>query len=197
MQYPHWQYYLSLVDDLDRLSRYVELAEDNYATYSTELTRILLAAGSEVDVVAKLHCARVTPDATPSTIVDYGNILLPAYPGVTSVEVSIPRCRLGFKPWSEWTTTDRPSWWGSYNKVKHERHTHFRQANLGNVLQAVAGLCVLVSYLHYDDFVSSGLATRRPFFYLDAKYNEGGNVLFAPKTQLPDFATQASSSNSK
>jgi len=197
MQYPHWQSYLSLVDDIDRLSRYVELAEDNYATYSTELTRILLAAGSEVDVVAKLLCNHVTPCAMPSTIVNYGNILLPVYPGVTSVEVSIPRCRLVFKPWGGWTTKDRPSWWESYNKVKHERHMHFRQANLGNVLQAVAGLCVLVSYWHYNDFVSSGLATRRPFFYLDAKYNEGGSILFAPETQLPDFAAQTSSSNSE
>jgi hypothetical protein len=112
MQYPHWQYFLSLVDNLDRVSQYIELAEDNYTTYSTELTRILLAAGSEVDVVAKLLCARIDPDAEVDTIVDYGNLLMPAYPGLTSVEISIPRCRLAFMPWGEWTTTERPPWWG-------------------------------------------------------------------------------------
>ena len=189
MKHPHWQYYLSLVDDLDRLSRYIELSEDNYCVYSTELTRMLLAAGSEIDVVARLLCARVNQDAAPCNIVDYGNILLAAFPGFTSVEVTIPRSRLQFRPWSEWTTTDRPSWWGFYNKVKHERDTHYKQANLGNVLHAVTGLCVLVSYYHYEDFVSGGLATRRPFIFLDAKYNEGAKLLTSPNIQLPDFVT--------
>jgi hypothetical protein len=48
---PHWSYYVSLEDDLIETGRYVEICEDNFDTYSTQFTRLLLAAASEVDVV--------------------------------------------------------------------------------------------------------------------------------------------------
>ncbi len=191
MKYPHWQYYLSLVEDVDRASRYVELAKANYETYSTEFTRLLLATGSEIDVVAKLLCKSIDSSSKPENIVECGQILLSSHPGLTSVEVTIPRCGLNFVPWRDWTNDERPCWWSSYNRVKHERNTYFSEADLGNVLRAVAGLCVLVCYLYYNDFIAKGLATRQPFFYLDAKYNAGGAILFAPKTQLPDFSSES------
>ena len=191
MQHPHWQYYLSLVDDIDRVSRYVDLTEDNYPTYSTEFTRLLLAAGSEIDVVAKLLCAGIEPNNHAGSIVDYGNILLPAYPEITSVEISIPRCSLSFVPWSDWSNEKRPDWWLNYNNVKHERNIHFKEANLGNVLHAVAGLCVFVCYLYYNDFIADGLSIRRPFIYLDnKKYDSSSSILIAKKTSLPDFANK-------
>lgn len=187
MQHPHWQYYLSLVDDVDHVSRFVDLAEDNYATYSTEFTRLLLAAGSEIDVVAKLLCASVEPGSKAGTIIEYATTLLRTYSGLIFVEVSIPRSGISFVPWRGWTPGRAPTWWSSYNNVKHERNVYFKEANLGNVLHAVAGLCVLVCYLHYKDFIARGLATRRPFFYLDAKYNAGGHLLHSTETRLPDF----------
>jgi hypothetical protein len=52
----HWNYFLALEEDIVHLSRYLEPAEANFGAYSLELTRILIAAASEVDVVAKLYC---------------------------------------------------------------------------------------------------------------------------------------------
>lgn len=191
MKYPHWQYYLSLVDDVDRLSRYVELATDNFATYSVECTRILLAAASEIYVVAKILCGQVSPGSDARSIVDYGEILLPNYPGLSNVEVTIPRCDLTFIPWRDWTMQQRPQWWQSYNNVKHERHKYAGDANLGNSLKAVAGLCVLLSYLHYEDFIYKGLATRRPFFFLDRKYDSEAALVTCRRIALPDLARPA------
>jgi hypothetical protein len=37
-------YFHAFEDDVERLSRYVEISPDNYATYSLELVRLLLAA---------------------------------------------------------------------------------------------------------------------------------------------------------
>jgi hypothetical protein len=182
---PHWQYFLSLVDDMDRLSRYVELAADNFSTYSTDCTRILLAASSEVDVVAKVLCEREQPGCKVSSIIDYGSILLTRYPSLPTIEVSIPRVGLSLVPWDGWTANARPRWWQSYNAVKHERHNHAKEANLGNALTAVAALCVLVCYLDFD-LVKSGLPTKRPFFFVDRKYNKGGSVLFSSHIELPD-----------
>jgi len=186
MKNPHWQYYLSLVEDIDRVSRYIDLAEDNYTTYSTEFTRLLLAAGSEIDVVAKLLCTKVDPSSKPSTIIEYGKVLSPKYSGLTSVEVSIPRAGLSFVPWHDWTNEGAPSWWSSYNKVKHERDKNFKDANLGNVLNAVAGLCVFVCYLHYN-LVAGGLPFGRPFIFLDSRYNAGKQFNVSRRLQLPDF----------
>jgi hypothetical protein len=188
MNHPHWQYYLSLVDDVDRLSRFVELAESNFTAHSVECTRILLAAASEVDVVAKVLCERRAPGSKARNIEDYGNILLPAYSGLTAIEVSIPRVGLDFLPWRDWTTTTRPAWWGHYNKVKHERHNFASEGNLGNALNAVAGLCVLVSYLDYD-YVSK-LNVHRPFFFLSRKYDGPGKSGHSPD-KLPRLQIRA------
>ena len=56
---PHWSYYMSLEDDLIETSRYVEICEDNFDTYSTRFTRLMLSAASEVDVVAKILCGQI------------------------------------------------------------------------------------------------------------------------------------------
>jgi len=45
----HWNYFLALEADLGTLSRFVEFAEDNFATYSIEQVHLFLAAASEVD----------------------------------------------------------------------------------------------------------------------------------------------------
>ena len=51
MEANYWQYYLSFEEDVDRLFRYIEPAEYNFAVYSVELTRLYLAICSEIDVI--------------------------------------------------------------------------------------------------------------------------------------------------
>ena len=58
MKYPHWEYYLSIVEDLDAVSRYVHPLPDNFSTFSIELTRLLLSIGSEVDVVCMARAVK-------------------------------------------------------------------------------------------------------------------------------------------
>jgi len=55
----HWNYFLALESDLERVSRYIEFDKANFKTYSIELAHLLLAASSEVDVVAKTLCQRI------------------------------------------------------------------------------------------------------------------------------------------
>jgi len=57
----HWRYFLLLEEDLMVLARYIEFTKDNYDSYSVELGRILLSAGSEVDVVANKLAKKSTP----------------------------------------------------------------------------------------------------------------------------------------
>ncbi len=189
MERPHWSYYLTVVQDLMAVSRHVELAEDNYSTYSIELVRMLLAIGSEIDVVAKVLCRQANPTTSAANMDEYRTILMGTYPSLTAVEVSMPKHGLTFTPWLEWRQAANPSWWRVYNKVKHERNEYYREANLRNVLQATAGLCVLVCYLYHEFFESEVI--KRPLLFLDSKHISDGPLLYGNRYRLPDFQPPA------
>jgi hypothetical protein len=148
---PHWNYFLALDADLVVLSRYIEFAKANYRCYSLEMTRVLLAAAAEVDVVCKQLCRAADPTSRANRIPEYRKELKAAYPGIARLQVQIPRFGLILKPWSKWNTPkDNPVWWDAYNGVKHHRHTDYKSASLHNTLNAVAGLYVLLLHLHRE-----------------------------------------------
>ena len=187
MKFPHWQYYKSILGDIEVLSRYIELSQDNYRTYGIELTRIFLSVGSEIDVIAKLLCKEVNSEADPDTIDKYREILKKRFPRLPTVEISIPRYLISLKPWSEWLNEKNPEWWSCYNKVKHKRDEYFREANLENVLLATAGLCVFISYLYHDSIsLLSGIIP--PLIFLDKQYQtKDPSILTKRSCKLPDF----------
>jgi len=132
-------------------SRYVEIADANFCTYSIEFARLLLSACSEVDVISKLLSQQIEQKEEERDIRDYQRIILGKFPRFTSMEIFIPRYELGLRPWDGWQTQS-PAWWRDYQKVKHTRHEHFCKANLDNTLHAVAGLLCLELYLYgYPD----------------------------------------------
>ena len=53
MDYSYWNYFLSLENDLNRCSKYVEFTEDNLSVYSTEILKLFLAASSEFEAIMK------------------------------------------------------------------------------------------------------------------------------------------------
>lgn len=149
---PHWSYYMSLEDDLIETSRYVEICEDNFDTYSTQFTRLLLAAASEVDVVAKQICRQIDPSGSHGNINDYRNLIVPTFPAIPEMQLGIQWNPVRVKPWDSWAATpsSNPDWWRAYNAVKHERNANFKSANLRNALAAIAGLHCLVRHLDED-----------------------------------------------
>ena len=145
----HWNYFLSLEDDIDHLSRYIEFTEKNFECFSLELARVLLTASSEVDVVAKLYCKALDEKSKAQSIGKYKEGILLGNPDFPETVVKMPRFGLTFMPWSNWKTEEvSPYWWQSYNKVKHQRHTHFDRANLKNTLNSVAGLFALLIHFY-------------------------------------------------
>ena len=147
----HWNYLLSLEDDLSRLSRYIELHADNYATYSLELARVLFAAASEVDVVARQLCRKLDETSKADGIAGYCKTILANHPEICESVVVMPQYGLSLAPWSGWTMDASPGWWEAYNKVKHHRHTHFSKASLKNALEAVAALFILLLFFYRDE----------------------------------------------
>ena len=141
----HWNYFISLERDLENLSRYIEFAEANYQTYSTELVRIYLAAGSEIAVLLRQLCNLVAPEVKVENIKGYRKIITEHYPEIAKEKVYIRSYTLTFEPWKDWqndiaSMEPNPEWWTAHNKVKHRRHMAYPQANLKNVMDAVAAL---------------------------------------------------------
>jgi hypothetical protein len=153
----HWNYFLAFDADLSRLSRYIEFHTDNYNCFSLEIARVLLAAASEVDVVAKLLCRKVKPDSKAENINDYQQEILNAFPKFGQFEVLAERFGLSMHPWDEWANGRSPFWWRAYNEVKHQRDAHFQKANLKNMLNAVAGLFVACLYLYEEEAQATAL----------------------------------------
>jgi len=146
---PHWNYLLALERDLERISRFVEFDERNFKCFSIEIARVLLAAGAEVDVVAKQVCRNIRANSTAENINAYRDEITSGYPKIPTFSVLLPRFGLTLTPWENWTDPQGvPIWWTAYNKTKHERHSQYHQANLKNAINSVAGLFVLAIYLY-------------------------------------------------
>src|SRR5690606_24423386 len=62
------------------------------------------------------------------------------------------------KPFGAWKTTHRLPWYVDYNKVKHDREIEFRRATLGNLVDAMSAVYVLLmaQFFQYGEY-GSGL----------------------------------------
>ena len=87
----YWTYFLAMERDLEVLSRYVDFSTENWSTFSIENARIMLAAGSEADVLLKAICNREDPAAEASTIGRYFKTISERLANVLSFEVHLPR----------------------------------------------------------------------------------------------------------
>lgn len=161
----HWNYFIALENDLAQFSRFLEIAEPNFSSYSIELGRILFAAASEVDVVAKKYCLKLENNCTADNIGNYKTIITKHYPIFNATKVHLPRFGLTLTPWNKWRTDTQPLWWRAYTKVKYERHEHFTEANLKNALNAVAALYVLQIFLYRQE-AEAGELTPNPQLFL-------------------------------
>lgn len=151
----YWKYYLILEEDFLNTIRYVQLHEDNFKTFSVEYTKQYQAICSEIDVVCKQFCKVINSNSTVSNIIEYAETILTSKPGMSEERVTIKKYKLDdLYPWKEWKLKNNdnkhksPTWWRNYNNVKHNRLNNFQNANLGNVLNALAGLYVLEVYCY-------------------------------------------------
>lgn len=169
----HWEFFLSLEDDLLKISRYIEITSDNFGCYSIELARLLLSASSEVDVVAKQICKQLNNKSRARSIGSYMHEITGTYREIGDFEVLLKRFQLTLTPWTNWCNDKSPYWWTDHNKVKHRRHQDFEKASLGNVLNATAGLFVLLLYFYKSKAEMAELEPN-PRLFAVTDYHSGG-----------------------
>ncbi|MDR4497348.1 MAG: hypothetical protein MRK02_05390 [Candidatus Scalindua sp.] len=181
---PHWQYLITLDSDLKEVSRYVEISSANFNTFSIEFVRLLLAAGSEIDVVAKLLCKEIDDSKRRKDINDYRNVITTKYPKFHTMIIDVPQYEIQLIPWETWKDNGNPPWWKVYNDVKHKRDIYFKDANLENTINAVAGLYTMIWYLHYKNTQMKKL-NKTTLLSAD-RYDAGCRWVDTPGYIIPD-----------
>lgn len=187
MKLHYWQYFVALEADLAHTARFVEPEEANMSCHSIEFARLLLAAGSEVDVLCKVLCKSNGLVPTPEDINGYRVSITSKFPGFTDLQIMIPRYSLTRLPWQAWVNDITPDWWHAYNGVKHERHSAFKKANLANTLDAMAGLFVLVCYVCHDELRSRKASPWPQMLSLDPTLSADISRNHVPGHVLPDY----------
>jgi hypothetical protein len=171
-----WSYFLAVEADLAACSRYVEFSEANYGAFSNEFAKILVIAGSEIDAILRELCSKIEPKVKAGNILQYQPVISKHFTYFPRCEVEIPTHGLRLAPWSGWSSTSSPSWWGEgFNKVKHDRSDSFQSANMLNALNAVGALFLAILHYHYQ-------STNAPFRIAF----DQGNRLFQPARAADD-----------
>lgn len=135
----HWNYFLLLEEDVLRILRFIEPHQTNFGSFSIELAKALLAIGAETDVVCKLLVkSRLGKEV--DNMGECRKLISADLLDFPELVVDVPRYGLQLRPWSAWRDGSKTQWWNAYTNLKHDRGGAFTQANLGNVLDAIAGL---------------------------------------------------------
>lgn len=141
--------FLLIQSDLQRLFEFVEPADQNLSTYSYRMHELLMRTCIEVEANFKaiLRENKFTIKSDRDwNISDYKKVNITHR--LSSFKVTVPiweGTRSYFEPFSFWSAGHGLPWYQAYNASKHDRHNKFKKANLGNLLNAVSGLLVLLS----------------------------------------------------
>lgn len=124
---------------------YVEVDEDNYATYSNEYASLLQIIGAELDSFFKIYCGYGVDDAR-KTITDYAQFILAGYPDIKNQEVEVIVGDVVVKPFDNWDATragQSLAWWTAFTNIKHNRTGNKKDASLESVLNILSALFLL------------------------------------------------------
>ena len=156
----HWDYMLLLEEDVIDILKYIEPVQENLNTYGPKLAKALLSICSEIDVALKSlrdqQALSTHKEIAEIRTIKDARQMVQAYfiEEFRESHVRIGYCSIVFKPWKTWWKEDgnnsnkNPSWWISYNKVKHNRIENYPNANLENVLNALAALFIVDTCLY-------------------------------------------------
>ncbi len=143
-----------LQGDLLRLFEFIEPAEDNFDCYSFRIHELLIRCCIEIESNFKAVLKENGYNKSGRwDIRDYKRIEGTHF--LSQYEIKVPDFvdqSYVFRPFFDWTLDGNPPWHRAYNLTKHDRHNEFKQAKLGNMLNAMCGLfVVLASQFHTED----------------------------------------------
>lgn len=169
--------YLLIQSDLLRLFEYIEPSDESEKSFSYRIHALLMRTCIEVEanlkaiMTANTYTPKMTRKHKPTDVTKpifnmhvYKKVN--ASHRLSSYEVILPiwNGQNGrFRPFRDWAEKDKQiKWYVAYNNSKHDRQEKFKEANLKSLVNAVAGLLVLISaQFRREDFAAgpTGLIT--------------------------------------
>ena len=139
--------------DLERLFEYVEPSPESLQTFSYRIHELLMRVCIEVEANFK---AILTESIYSPQVDRFGNPIynMPIYKKLdithhlSAYEVILPIWngpQRVIRPFEDWKSGQSISWYRAYNASKHDRHEEFKHANMKHLLNATAGLLVVLS----------------------------------------------------
>lgn len=145
----YWKYYLSLEKEFFDLSYYVSIdLSTNGKTYSLAYLKLLLAIGSEFDVICKKICKLLDEniDEKACGIDDYKKIFIEGLDQLYQYNVIIMEINKEIsEPLKQMGTAYYPDFWNSYNQIKHHRtdNDNIKKANQKTIIKALSSLYIV------------------------------------------------------
>ena len=138
--------FFMIQEDIKKLFRYIEPADQNLQTYSLEIYQLLLRTATEIEANFKAILRENEYNKSQNlNIHDYKKINhshhLDAYSAEFPIWTGEKRIYSPFKPWR---TKDSLNWYMAYNQCKHDRIKNLHFANFENLLNAYCGLFILL-----------------------------------------------------
>ncbi|OBS34040.1 hypothetical protein [Pseudomonas syringae] len=156
--------YLLIQKDLSILFEYVEPSDHSATAYSYRIHELLMRTCIEIEANFKaiLFENGYVPELNrfDSQVLNmrvYRKVNVSHH--LSSYEVSLPIWSDGgktFTPYKAWATNNRVEWYEAYNLSKHNRHEAFKLANFETLVNAVAGLLVLLTAQFKTETFSAG-----------------------------------------
>jgi hypothetical protein len=158
-------------EDIMKLFEYVEPSDTNNKTYSFRIQELLIRTCIEVEANFKAIMRENTfnpiykngekaGERRPESkwnIHDFMKVNKSHHLSAYSIELpywkGIKHVR---KPFQSWHTNSPLSWYQAYNETKHDRLHNFEKANLDNLIDAFAGLFILLSSQFRTESFSTG-----------------------------------------
>ena len=178
----HWNYFLSIEEELMKTAKFVEFDLDNKKTFSIEYTKIILEACSEVDVLLNQIGKIFGQDKKRPNFKDHFKIIDTNVKTLITENLCIEQYGIDIQPYEEWTIDNELDWHRVYNNLKHNRGEHYKKGNLENTLLSVGALFTTV--IHYYRCL---IANNNPG--MKVRISDVNNSL-VPKTNLIKFSNE-------
>lgn len=161
-----WKHYKQLEKEFILMGEYIEIAEDNFITYSYKLSVIFQSICSEIDVVGKAMAYELDKNDAMEKASFYIWWTKIQYEYLFSDSIKLKDASvmlldtIQIMPWNSIKdnankNNNIPQWWSEYNIVKHRRisatnsSNNYKKANLKNVCNSIAALYILEkSYMY-------------------------------------------------
>lgn len=179
--------FLNIQRDIQELFRYIEPATANLGTYSYNIQQLLIRICVEIEAnfkaIFKDNLFTQKPEKNWN-IIDYSRVNVSHHLSGYKVEYPVwdEEDHL-FCPFAEWEGNKSISleWYNAYNKIKHRKEALKEYATLGHLLEAFAGLFVLLTaQFNRTDFAPGFVSWSDPegnYFYENKMFGIGNYLI--------------------